>query len=348
MQFLHLFIVAWIVIASSLVEAKKGNGKKGKKHHDGKKRRQATPLNSLRSSSSGQAFASLSDQRRLGKKGKGGGSDDDDQNLIQDDDDSSNNNNNNNKNDDVEDLDQRFETSMFLLFTGPKKIFNESKSEAIQFLEASIKRAFNLEVSPNSDRFLDSVTLLEQTLVRDTSPPTKRGNNNNNKRHLQKIGRSLKLLNFYTVTGRCRSCRTNAKLLTNDAVKRRRLLEKPLRTLSRRSLQQSSSTTTTSQDTPVKRFEDSLVRILTNQDRFRMFLSITDASISNTIPPNITQVESIIIEPNDDRTSPAGTRPPTASPTSPYDFSWVTAIHITNDDRNDPFQLIGSSKNNTP
>ena len=104
-----------------------------------------------------------------------------------------------------------------------------------------------------------------------------------------------------------------------------------------RSLQQSSTTTTTSQDTPVTRFEDRLVQILTNQDRFRMFLSITDASISNTIPPNITQVESIVIGPTDD------TRPPTASPTTPNDFSWVTSILITNDSRDDPFQLVGST-----
>jgi hypothetical protein len=99
-------------------------------------------------------------------------------------------------------------------------------------------------------------------------------------RSLSKIGRSLKVLNFYTTTGKCRSCSDSKKkeLLKNDAVRFLSLQKDngspPL------SLKDFQRRTQQTYRESLVRFNQRLVRVLT-QSNFRMFQDIEEASIAN-------------------------------------------------------------------
>ena len=188
---------------------------------------------------------------------------------------------------------REFETSFVITYSGPQEVFDESNPEAIAFLEESIRDVYNAEVTHHSQKVLDSVTLEGQSLAEESS--------GNNRRLQSSAGLRYKLLNVYSAKGRCRNCRRNSNLLKNDAV--RKLGEG----LSRgRELHQS-------QGSGISRFNFFLVERLTNQDEFDTFLSITEASISNSVPISLLAI---------DTTTPPGG-------------------FFTNDSQDDPFELAG-------
>ena len=97
-------------------------------------------------------------------------------------------------------------------------------------------------------------------------------------RTLAKIGRSIKLLNFYTATGKCRTCKGSKKLLKNDATRFLSVQKvngpslSSLKDLQRRAQQTSRES--------IVRFNQRLVRVLT-ESNFRMFQDIEEVSIAN-------------------------------------------------------------------
>ena len=215
---------------------------------------------------------------------------------------------------------REFETTFVIVYTGPQEEFDESNSAAIIFLQNSIRDVYNTEVTHHSQRILDTVTLQEQSLVEETS--------DNNRELQSKFGSRFRLLNVYAATGRCSNCSRNSKLLSNDAA--RKLGEGRFR---RRELHQSEGS-------GISRFNFFLVETLTSQDQFEMFFSITDASISNSIP--------ITLLATDATAAPGGNNDDQVNGdqgnNTDLDLTWIGnlgPVNFTNDSQDDPLELVG-------
>jgi hypothetical protein len=215
-----------------------------------------------------------------------------------------------------------FESTFVIVYSGPQEVFDESNPEAIIFLQETIRDVYNSEVSHHSERVLDTVTLLEQSLLLETA-----GDN----RELQSsFSLRYRLLNVYSASGRCRNCRRNSNLLNNDAA--RNLQSGRYR---RRQLH-------VSQGTGISRFNFFLVERLTSQNEFDTFLSITDASISNSVPSSLTAINAPTSTPTDNANDD---EPPIGDSVN---FTWVGSIspvNFTNDSQDDPLELIGGISN---
>ncbi|KAI2497508.1 hypothetical protein MHU86_17010 [Fragilaria crotonensis] len=224
-----------------------------------------------------------------------------------------------------------FESTFVIVYSGPQEVFDESNPDAIIFLQETIRDVYNTEVSHHSERVLDTVTLQEQSLMLETA---------GNTRELQSsIGLRYRLLNVYSASGRCRNCRRNSNLLNNDAA--RNLGSGRYR---RRELH-------VSQGTGISRFNFFLVERLTSQNEFETFLSITDASISDSVPSTLTAINAPTSTPTTNAngsgidSQPTDDEPPTGDG---VDFTWVgslSPVNFTNDSQDDPLELVGGISN---
>lgn len=155
---------------------------------------------------------------------------------------------------------EAFTTTFHIAYTGPERKFNKNNVGAIAFLQNSIRDTYNSEiVCDTMDLVLDSVNLNEQsfTVIK------------NRNRELATTGLRYSLINTYSATGRCKACRGTAKLLKNDAARRK--LESHFRY---RYLQEDA----------IASFNDNLLTTLTNQQDYAAFQVITGVSITNEIP----------------------------------------------------------------
>jgi hypothetical protein len=165
---------------------------------------------------------------------------------------------------------ETFVSTFYITYAGPEDKFDATNGDAIQFLQNSIRDTYNAEIGCDSDLILDDVQLGQQTL---TVVETGGGN-----RKLGSIGLAYSLINKYTATGRCKNCGGQARLVTNDAVKRK--LQSHIRR--HRQVQQ----TTTGSDNPLTQFNANLVTALTDQTDFESFRTIQGASLTDDQPAN--------------------------------------------------------------
>ena len=99
-----------------------------------------------------------------------------------------------------------FTSSFYVVYGGPSSIY---QGDAVSNVQVIVRDTYNDVVGCDADVFLDNVTIADQTLfVADST------------RHNRHLARSFTLVNYYTVSGRCRACATGSKLF-NDAVRRR-------------------------------------------------------------------------------------------------------------------------------
>ena len=165
---------------------------------------------------------------------------------------------------------ETFVSTFYITYVGPEVKFDATNDDAIQFLQNSIRDTYNGEIGCDSDLILDDVQLGQQTL---TVVETGGGRN----RELGSIGLAYSLINKYTATGRCKNCGGQARLVTNDAVKRK------LQSHIRRHRRQVKTTTS---DDSLTRFATNLVTALTDQTDFESFQTIQGASLTDDQPAN--------------------------------------------------------------
>ena len=103
-----------------------------------------------------------------------------------------------------------FNSSFYVAYGGPTGVFEGNDVTTVQTV---MRDTYNEAVGCSSGLILDSVVIAKQTFV----PPDL-----TTRRNL--ATRSYTLLNYYTVSGTCRSCATGTKLF-NDAVRRRFLAQ---------------------------------------------------------------------------------------------------------------------------
>lgn len=110
----------------------------------------------------------------------------------------------------VDDL-TMFNSSFYVAYNGPTGVFAGNDVTTVQTV---MRDTYNEAVGCIAGLTLDSVVMALQTFVPSDNSPTRR--------HL--ATRRYTLLNYYTVSGTCRSCATGTKLF-NDAVRRRILTQ---------------------------------------------------------------------------------------------------------------------------
>jgi hypothetical protein len=164
-----------------------------------------------------------------------------------------------------EECDEPFGAPFFIAYGGPTQVFDESDALAIAFLQDAIRDVYNEEIGPYSGLTLGNVKLQSQTLVESESSSADKSDDGDENRVLAQ-GMTFSLLNSYSASGRCKNCGGKAKLVSNDAVKRR------------------LAAVDSSGIDPVAQFNEKLVQVLTDESRFRTFRKVKEASISNDQP----------------------------------------------------------------
>lgn len=176
---------------------------------------------------------------------------------------------------------QEFESGFFISYTGLEERFDVANTDAVEFLQDSIRDVYNQEIGADTDVFVNEVILFNQTLATIQTG-----------RRLQfgGFGLTFSVVSFYTVKGDCRSCGRTPRMV-NDAARR-----KLGRVLRKRSLQESG----------VDRFNSKIVDTLTTREEFQ---TIETASLSNEEPPPgleysedyIETLDEITVRANDSR-----------------------------------------------
>jgi len=160
-----------------------------------------------------------------------------------------------------------FESGFYIAYVGPESKFNTSNLGAITYLQNAVRETYNGQIGCDAGLEATVVELTNQTMSTIIDSGNRRLATN-------KYGFTFSLLNFYKVTGKCRTCSSNP-LLVNDAG-RRKLAAGVLRRL------QTSGG-------GVAGFNSEIVVSLVQRAEFA---DITNASISSGKPPNVEDDES--------------------------------------------------------